>query len=263
MTTLRPSHHVRPFHDGRFPRSATLGALVSVVMPLAAWAGPPFLTDDPEPVAFHHGELYFASSYQLAKDGSSATAPQIEANYGAAPNLQLHLIAPLALNAPHDGPTEYGYGDTELGIKYRFIQESDHVPMVGVFPLVELPTGSASRGLGNGRVQVFLPVWLQKSFDEGKWTTYGGGGYWANNAADAKDHWFFGWVLQRKINDQLTVGGEIFHETSDAQGSEARTGFNLGAIIDLSEHHHILFSAGRDIVGDNRFTSAVAYQFTF
>jgi hypothetical protein len=135
--------------------------------------------------------------------------------------------------------------------------------MVGVFPLVELPTGSESRGLGNGRVQAFLPIWLQKSFDNGKWTTYGGGGYWLNNADGARDHWFFGWELQRQITDHLAIGGEIFHQTPDAQGARAHTGFNLGAIIDLSEHHHILLSAGRDILGDNRFTSYVAYQFTF
>ena len=245
--------------------SAALSLLcvAALLMQSPALAGPPFLTDDPEPVEFHHGELYLASAYQYSRDGSSATAPHIEANYGAAPNLQLHLIAPMALDAPHAGTTEYGYGDTELGIKYRFIQESQRIPMVGIFPLVELPTGSERRHMGNGRVQLFLPLWLQKSFDDRKWTTYGGGGYWFNNAAGAKDHWFAGWELQRQITQNLALGGEIFHQSSDAQGARPHTGFNLGAILDLSDHHHILFSAGRDILGDNRLTSYVAYQFTF
>jgi hypothetical protein len=225
-------------------------------------AGPPFLTDDPEPVDYHHSELYVASAYQLTADGSSATAPQIEGNYGAAPNLQLHLIAPMSLDAPRDGRMEYGYGDTELGFKYRFLQESGHVPMVGIFPLVELPTGSASHGLGNGRVQLYMPVWIQKSFADGTWTTYGGGGYWINNATGAKNHWFVGWELQRQLTDSLALGGEIFYQTSDAEGAGPHTGFNLGFILDLTEHHHILFSAGRDLIGDTRFMCYAAYQFT-
>jgi hypothetical protein len=139
-----------------------------------AQAGPPFVTDDPEPVEHKHWEIYLAS--QLAHDSSgwSGTSPHVEINYGAIPNLQLHLIAPVAFNAPAAGSRQFGYGDTELGIKYRFLQETARLPMAGVFPLVELPTGDAARGLGAGHPQVFLPLWLQKS--SGPWTTYGGGG---------------------------------------------------------------------------------------
>ena len=79
-------------------------------------------------------------------------------NYGAITNLQLHLIAPLAYDAPAQGIRQYGYGDTELGVKYRFIQETDVSPQVGFFPLLEIPTGSADRGLGTGHMQAFLPV---------------------------------------------------------------------------------------------------------
>ena len=30
---------------------------------LPLWAGPPFETDDPEPVEYHHWEIFFAASY--------------------------------------------------------------------------------------------------------------------------------------------------------------------------------------------------------
>ena len=143
-----------------------------------AAAGPPFRTDDPEPVEYRHGEFYIAGTYANDPDGRSGTAPQIEANYGVVPNMMLHLVAPLAYNQPSGGATSYGPGDVELGIKYRFIQEDGIRPMVGIFPLIELPTGDGDRGLGNGKVQVFLPLWFQKSW--GPWQTYGGGGYWIN-----------------------------------------------------------------------------------
>jgi hypothetical protein len=41
----------------------------------------------------------------------------------------------------------------ELGVKYRFLHEDQNgcIPQVGIFPLVELPTGDSSRGLAIGR----------------------------------------------------------------------------------------------------------------
>jgi len=119
------------------------------------------VTDDPEPVAYQHWELYLASQHFETADGWSGTAPHIELNYGVVTNVQLHLIAPMAYDAPSGGSTHYGYGDTELGVKFRFIQETEHLPQVGIFPLLEIPTGSKSDGLGSGQVQAFLPLWLQ------------------------------------------------------------------------------------------------------
>ena len=169
-----------------------------------AQAGPPYVTDDPEPVEHKHCEIYLAS--QLAHDSSgwSGTSPHVEINYGVIPNLQLHLIAPVAFSAPADGSRQFGYGDTELGIKYRFLQETARLPMAGVFPLVELPTGDAARGLGAGHAQVFLPLWLQKS--SGPWTTYGGGGYWINPGAGNRNWGLVGWLVPMPVDFEVGRG---------------------------------------------------------
>jgi len=228
---------------------------------MAAWAGPPFFTDDPEPADYKHGEFYIASQYLHSRDGRSVTLPHFEFNYGALPNVHLHLIAPLQYVKPEGGSSQYGYGDTEIGIKFRFIQESDRVPMVGTFPLIEFPTGDSDKGLGNGQAQIFLPLLFQKSW--GPWTTYGGGGYWINQGEGNKNWWFFGWLLQREITKQFSLGAELFHRTISREGGESGTGFNVGAVINLTEDHHILLSAGRDFDGPNLFTSYISYQFTF
>jgi hypothetical protein len=44
---------------------------------------------------------------------------------------------------------------------------------------------------------------------------------------------------------------------------ESSTGFNVGAVINLTENHHILVSAGRDFDGPNLFTAYLGYQYTF
>lgn len=225
------------------------------------FAGPPYRTDDPETVDYQHGEFYVASQYANDKDGVSSTAPHVEVNYGVLPNVQLHLLAPFGYERARGGPTLYGFQDLELGVKYRFVQESDHFPMVGIFPIVHLPTGNESRGLGNGKTQLFLPLWLQKSW--GSWQTYGGGGYWINPGTDNQNYWYFGWVVQREIAKWITVGAELFYQTPPVRYSEYQTGYTMGATINFTENHHLLCSTGNDIHGPNLFSYYVAYQFTW
>lgn len=83
-----------------------------------ALADPPFMTDDPEPVEYQHHELYISSQLVKTQDGRSGTLPHLEYNYGAAPDLQLHIIVPYTFNSPVNGQRESGPGDVKLGVKY-------------------------------------------------------------------------------------------------------------------------------------------------
>jgi hypothetical protein len=226
-----------------------------------AMAGPPFLTDDPEPVEYQHWELYLASQdFKIGRDWSG-TSPQLELNYGAVSDVQLHVIAPLAYDAPSAGTAHYGYGDTELGVKVRFIQETEQMPQAGVFPLLEVPTGSVRDNLGNGSLQAFLPLWLQKSW--GSWTAYGGGGYGINSGSGNQNWEYAGAVLQRQVLTNVLIGAEVYHRTPLQIGGRGDTAFNFGTVIDFSGQYHLLFSAGRSIDGPTKFQCYVAYQFTF
>jgi hypothetical protein len=231
-----------------------------LILSSACFAGPPFFTDDPEPVEFKHWEIYLASQYFGTSDGSSGTAPHIELNYGAYPNLQLHIIAPQNFNDPNGSGYTYGYGDTEIGAKYRFIQETGSRPQIGTFIQAELPTGDENKNLGNGKTQIFLPLWAQKSF--GPWTTYGGGGYWINPGTNNKNWVFLGWLLQRDISKYLTLGLETFYRTPDTTSGEYSTGFTSGGQINLSEHLHFLFSFGNNLSGPKQSTRYFAFQLT-
>lgn len=225
-----------------------------------ALAGPPYQTDDPEPVDVGEKEMYFAIEQTRTRDGISASQPLIELNYGAAPNVQIGVGVPYALNNPTQGATERGVGDIELSVKYRVLQESDNRPMLSIFPMVALPTGDADKGLGNGKAQYFLPIWMQKNW--GDWQCNSGGGYWINSATDARNHWFFGVQLQRKIAEQWTLGGELFHSTEEVRGEGASSGFNLGGTYALDEHNHLLFSAGRGI-SNVQATNSSSYYFGY
>ncbi|MBF0502465.1 MAG: hypothetical protein HQM09_20170 [Candidatus Riflebacteria bacterium] len=153
--------------------------IVMFLISTTGFAGPPFFTDDPEPVERNHSEFYLASQLVSDNAGQTGTLPQAEFNYGIGRELQFHVVTPYGFSRDRGtDQVDRGYGDTEVGLKYRVKRESALSPQIGVFPLVELPTGDSKRGLGNGKAQIFVPIWLQKSW--GPWTTYGGGGYWLN-----------------------------------------------------------------------------------
>lgn len=232
-----------------------------LLLPLSIHAGPPYITDDPEPVAYKHWEFYLAS--QLSHDDTqwSGTLPHAEVNYGAAPNLQLHVIAPLAFVRPAGGPFDYANGNIELGAKYRFIQETDSRPQIGVFPLVEAPFGDRAKGLGSIDTPVFLPIWLQKTM--GKWQTYGGGGYWFNPGTGNRGFLQAGWQAQYNINERWSPGAEIFYMSPQAEDGPARVSCNLGLVVNITDNHHIMASIGRDLHGPVLTQSYLAYQLTF
>jgi hypothetical protein len=244
-------------------RVVILLALLCIIAPAEVIAGPPFRTDDPEPVAYRHGELYLFSTGTRDSEGITGIGPAVEFNYGVFPDIQFHLICPVAFNSPRGKSSHFGYGDTEIGIKYRFIHQTAMLPDIGTFPLAEVPSGAANKGLVNGKTQYFVPVWLQKDF--GKWTTYGGGGYWINPGTDNRNWWFSGILLQYSFTETFYLGGEIFHQTADTVDGKDNTGFNLGGSLPLAKKLQLLITAGSGLqhVSANRYSYYIALYYTF
>jgi hypothetical protein len=226
------------------------GALILIVAlsVLEIRAGPPFLTDDPEPVDLNHWEFYVFGQSDQTSGYSAITGPAIEMNYGILPNTQLHLIAPMANFSTSGSGWASGYGDTEVGVKYRFLEETDFLPQIGIFPMTELATGNSSNGLGNGRTWYRLPLWIQKSW--GPWTSYGGGGVALNSAPGQRNSGFAGWLVQRALGKYLTLGTELFWQDSDAVGGPQSMITNIGGSINFTEKFNLLFSIGHSISGE-------------
>lgn len=98
-----------------------------------ALAGAPFLTDDPEPVEVNHLEVNYALSKTWRSNASSASVPSIDFNYGLNSDTQLHAQPKYAYE--REGEVKnYGLDNTEIGVKYRFINhKSDNSNfMVGI-----------------------------------------------------------------------------------------------------------------------------------
>jgi hypothetical protein len=221
-------------------------------------AGPPFLTDDPEPVAWHHYEAYVFSTVDRSFGSSSRQLPAVEFNMGAAPNLQLHIVIPGVYLTP---PEAYGIGDVELGAKYRLLQETAKCPEIGIFPMLEVPSGDSRRGLGNGQVWARLPVWVQKS--KGPWTTYGGVGYQVNHAPGMKSSEFAGWLVQRQVTKRLVFGAEVYHQGPQNVGARQATFTDAGGYYNVRENLSVLFMFGHTVSGDRHTVGYLGLYYTW
>lgn len=246
-------------HSNHAARSLLVSALALASIP--AMAGPPFMTDDPAPVDYKHSEFYVFSTYDKANDGKTMAVPAFEYNYGVLPDTQFHIVVPFVHDAPDGAPSEYGLGDVEVGIKYRFIQETETSPQVGIFPMAELATGDSGKGLGNGKTWWRLPVWIQKSW--GEWTTYGGAGYAINRAEGQKNYPFGGWLLQKDIGEKWTLGGEIFGQGKTTPDGRATTFLNFGGYYKFTPDFNLLFSAGHDIGGERHTVAYLGLWWTW
>jgi hypothetical protein len=227
---------------------------ISLLATMASiYAGPPFVTDDPEPPPPGGWEINIPFILERTPGETDMDAPLFDLNYGL-PDVQLKLEFPIKIFEEDKSGTSVGPGDVILGVKWRFFNSEELQVQLGCYPQLLLPTGDHARGLGEGQPAFVVPLLAQKSW--GKWTLYGNIGYWWQNAAETRDYFYAGAVLEREISDRLTIGAELFGNSPTERNTNSEVAFNIGGTWKLSRHLNLLFSAGRDIVGD---THAMAY----
>jgi hypothetical protein len=173
--------------------------------------------------------------------------------------VQVHLIVPVDYNYVTNKNVDFGYAYTEVGIKYCFVKETKSCPQIGTFPIVEIPTVKNNE-FGNGKTQLFLPLWAQKTW--GKLTTYGGMGYWFNPGTNNKNWLFSGWEIQYDFSKIITLGGELYYHTADAVDTKQVAAFNIGGSINVNKKTHFIFSAGHSLTNESFFTSYLGVLWT-
>jgi hypothetical protein len=224
-------------------------------------AGPPYITDDPEPTDYQHYEIYLFANGTGAADGKAGESG-VDFNYGALPDLQLTAVVPLAYSLPSDGANEVGFGNVELAAKYRFLHQKEIGWDIAVFPRVFLPSGSSR--VGDNHPALLLPLWFEK--DWGDWSTFGGGGCQLQHGDDSKNFCMAGWALTRQVLPDLQLGVELVHQTADTKGGRASTGIGAGFRYDLGGHSHLLgyYGPGLQATATNpRYTWYASMLLTF
>jgi hypothetical protein len=233
----------------------------STVEQQRAQPAPPIVALEPQKWALAVGGLY------THREGETAGwLPNVEANYAVTDRLQLHAMVPYAYDRLTGGSTNFGVGDIETGVRYRFIDDDPDgwTPAVAVYPLIDLPTGDKNKNLGTGETHAFLPLWFSKRL--GPWIPYAGGGYWINPGTFNKNWIFAAAGAVRELSEAWSLTGELFYASASKVGLKDQTGFDVGARYNLTEHHHFVLTVGRGLANadeTNQLTTYVAYVITF
>jgi hypothetical protein len=205
----------------------TTGNLVAT----AANAGPPYQTDDPDPTDTDGLEAY--AFVEGDWDASFTGSGGIEANYGAAPNLQLSLGLPLDVASR---PFEVSRGNVELSVKWRFLNDEEHGWSLATFPGVTLPTAKGATG-----AEVLLPLW--GGWKQGDLALFGGGGRIITSVPGGRGHWVIGFAATRQFG-AINLGVEVGHSGASERGGHGLDTAGLGMIAVLGGPFALVARAG-------------------
>ncbi|HEY4079707.1 MAG TPA: hypothetical protein VGM81_03350 [Burkholderiaceae bacterium] len=219
--------------------------LLAAALPARAQGGPPMVTDDPGTPGDGHWEINFGAITAHTRGRTVVAAPDIDLNYGWGDHIQLKIDAPW-VSAHGNGPSGQGWksgtGDTEFGVKWRFIDEEKSGFSLSAYPQLtrSLTNSSIRRGLAGAGHEFFLPLELAGDLGDFSITTEAG----RNFVQDGPNEWVAGIVV---AHDCGVEGVECMAELHTVQAPGARqTLFNMGLHWKLEEALTFLAAVGRD-----------------
>jgi hypothetical protein len=216
---------------------------------LFAQGGPPLLTDDPGTPGNRNWEINIASTQFFSPGENEIETPLLDINYGVGDRIQLKYEIPYLLDQDEGEPYRSGLGNSLLGVKWRFYQQSDEKGWkISTYPQVELnnPDHSAPRGLVDRGPRFLLPVEITKVF--GPIEVNFEGGYWWTQKDEGGNERILGLAVGHQFTKRFEGLSEIYDDV--VLGGTARsTTFDLGGRYEFREGLLLLFMAGRRIIG--------------
>lgn len=223
-------------------RCAVAVMLFALAASLSVHAGPPLITDDTGTPGDGGWEINLPITLEQTRNQRTFEAPLLDVNYGLGERTQLKFEVPwVMLDRRDDGTTE-GLGNSEIGVKYRFLDGGRHGTSMSIYPQLEFnnPTSSDERGLVDEGVRLKLPVQMTRSI--GPFGFYLEAGYEFVEAEG--DEWLYGVATGYPVNDRLELLAEVAGTASHDFGDDELV-FNIGAKVVLNDYLNLLLSAGR------------------
>ncbi len=161
--------------ESRLPRQhfkLIFPLLLLILFGVSTRAQQPFVTDDADvtPKGTFHFE--FSNELDWLRRSSLPNLRQntasFEFGYGLLKNVEVGIEVPLIsiFNTAGTFPRNLsGIGDTNVALKYNFLQERENsrLPAMAIGVNVEIPTGDTKRQLGSGLADLYLNSIFQKS----------------------------------------------------------------------------------------------------
>jgi len=229
-------------------------------------AGNPLQTNDPETPGRNGWEINLSHNMRFTRPAFGQALPLLNINYGHLKNDQWKISIPVTEFDPHPGE-HWGIGDVQLGWKYRFLEEADCGFQASFYPQPLLPTGQEDLGLGNGRVELFLPLSVGKHFLDDKLFVYGEAALNVVFEDVGRDTWFIGIAAEWQITEKIELVGELAELAVPSAIGPDDPFFNVGFNYQFSKHVALQTAFGRSL-GDEAdglsyFSSYVGLHITW
>ena len=211
---------------------------------LQAEGSPPLITDDPGTPPKGHWEVNLGTSTERRPGSQQSELPLLDLNYGLADTVQLKYEVPFLLEREAGEAQRTGWGNAEVGVKWRFIDHGEGGLAMSVYPQYAFSNPGASsddRDLVEPGSAFLLPVQLEKALGPVTLNLQLG-----REFRSSGDSWFYGLALSHRVQDKWEFGGELAGTAEPRFGRSSLT-LNFGVMIDLSEHTSFMFSLGRDL----------------
>ncbi|MDE2026982.1 MAG: PepSY domain-containing protein [Candidatus Omnitrophica bacterium] len=232
----------------------------------SAWAGSPFLTDDPG-FALKGWEIKYESIYENDVGKDILTAPVVDLNYTIVEHFKLNLTLAEKTLFTDKEDSHSGMADTDFKFKWRFVDEKPDGwwPAMSMAPDVTFPTADKKYGLGDELWRFRIPFQFGKTF--GKFYTYTEIGHQFVFDKATSDQFLYGYAIQYQLTNKLNIGVEINGNVPYKDSQNYTQIGNIGACYVFNDHWQVQASIGRTLrdehLGGPRVLSQVFVQWNF
>jgi hypothetical protein len=207
-----------------------------------AQGGPPYYTNDPGTPGNFNWEINLGYMPFLYSDQSVSHAPDVDINFGVGDRIQLtYENAWLRVQNPKSR-TEYGLGQSNPGVKWRFYDAGKSGLNISVFPQLFLNNrnDAVRRGITPASQTFLLPVEFSRKF--GPIDVNYEIGYQLGHKGP--NGWLTGLVIGHDLTPRLEIDMEIYSQ-GPFQLSGDQPMIDFGARYKIHSPVIFLFMAGR------------------
>ena len=236
-----------PRNPARWPTAVVISLVLVcfVASPAHAQGGPPLITDDPDTPGPGYWEINIPMIMESSAEGRHFDAPFADINYGVGKRIQLKFEMPWVTLDPPEQPVRTGIGNTNSGVKWRFLGQENTSVSWSIYPQLEVNTSESSvaKGLVERHAQFFFPT--EFTVKKGRVEINGEVGQLF--VRDDKDGWAAGVTTEIEINKRFEVLGELHAEREGKSPVDEIV--NVGARKAISETIWLLGSVGTGVNG--------------
>ncbi|HEU5256351.1 MAG TPA: hypothetical protein VFU28_10185 [Vicinamibacterales bacterium] len=191
-----------------------VGALVILILLVPArtfgQGGPPLITDDPDTPGPGYWEINLAAIVERSMSQRRTEQPLADINYGIGKTIQLKFEMPWLHVRAHGQSAGTGPGNTNSGVKWRFLGEEGTRVAWSIYPQLEVNSSKSmsDRGLVDEGPQFFLPT--EFTVEMGHVELNGEIG--RNFVRNVDDEWLYGVSTEIEMRRGLELLGELHGE---------------------------------------------------